>query len=295
MKKKKWFAPTYSLFPMDEVLDAQVTILHAQVRKTPSVHGIDANGFIRPENHPEIEQKILLGEICETLFRVIKAKENPTIIESPSFNEQRWRLSVSEGDLSIEVESKPYWGFGLLTSCYSNTLTLRGPLHRRTELIFDLVASLPHKPWEVVWQKRFTQRVGNVDENAKAWHHHLDAAKQYFQESIETRIQALAEVKKLDKELDEEKSSAIEADIDYAKRALAEDNAPAMMRALARAEAGIIAIDPRAEFKIAALDEEDDEAEKEHVITVHDLTDVVVEYVHEEDDIPFVDLTTEEE
>ena len=49
----------------------------------------------------------------------------------------------------------------------------------------------------------------------------------------------------------------------------------------------------RAEFKIAALDEEDDEAEKEHVITVHDLTDVVVEYVHEEDDIPFVDLTTE--
>ena len=62
--------------------------------------------------------------------------------------------------------------------------------------------------------------VGNVDENAKAWHHHLDAAKQYFQESIETRIQALAEVKKLNKELDEEKSSAIEADIDYAKRAL---------------------------------------------------------------------------
>ena len=85
MKKKKWFAPTSSLFPMDEVLDAQVTILHAQVRKTPSVHGIDANGFIRPENHPEIEQKILLGEICETLFRVIKAKENPTIIESPKF------------------------------------------------------------------------------------------------------------------------------------------------------------------------------------------------------------------
>ena len=82
MKKKKWFAPTSSLFPMDEVLDAQVTILHAQVRKTPSVHGIDANGFIRPENHPEIEQKILLGEICETLFRVIKAKENP-LMDSP--------------------------------------------------------------------------------------------------------------------------------------------------------------------------------------------------------------------
>ena len=96
---------------------------------------------------------------------------------------------------------------------------------------------------------------------------------------------------------DEESQSdvlAAENDIDAAKMALAEDNAPAVMRAIARIEASIIKVDPRVDTETDALEEVDDVL-FEHVIEIGDIAEVVVEHVHEEEDIPFVDLTQEEE
>ncbi len=87
---------------------------------------------------------------------------------------------------------------------------------------------------------------------------------------------------------------AAESDINAAKMALSEDNAPAVMRAIARIEASIIKADPRIDIKTDVLDEAEDVL-FEHVIEIGDITEVVVDHIHEEEDIPFVDLTQEEE
>ena len=75
---------------------------------------------------------------------------------------------------SSVVKSYSYWGFGLLTRCYANTITLEGPLVERAKrFVFDLVSSLSHKPWEFTRRSKFNSKVSRTDDNHENWKMHI--------------------------------------------------------------------------------------------------------------------------
>ena len=66
----------------------------------------------------------------------------------PNYNEQKWQLKTSSGNLKITITSDSYWGFGLFNSGYLNILEIVGPVYATSRLLFDLTASTANKPWE---------------------------------------------------------------------------------------------------------------------------------------------------
>ena len=240
---------------MQEGLDPLKSVLFAQVRDAGPTHGYDQEGFLRPSAHPANISTVYLGDIARTLLKVIQGNSTPVMDKKPGFDEQTWSFSCQAGDISITVDSYSYWGFGLLTRCYANTITLEGPLNERASIIFDLVASLSHKPWEFSRNGKFNSKVSNIELNQNHWTEHIQHAKEELNELIEHTLLA-----KGDSE-----------DIEIARNALADDNAPAVMRALARIEAESI------------------DVEVEDVIPDGQILKI------DDDEIPFVDLSSNEE
>ena len=94
-------------------------------------------------------------------------------------------------------------------------------------IIFDLVSALSHKPWEVSRRGKFNSKVSNIEQNHETWIAHIERAREDLNELIETTRLEKGDVD----------------DIEIAKNALADDNAPAVMRALSRIEADSIEIE----------------------------------------------------
>jgi hypothetical protein len=240
---------------MQADMDPLKSILHAQVRNAGPTHGYDQEGYLRPKAHPANISTVYLGDVAQTLLKVMQGNSTPAMVQKPGFDEQRWEFTSRSGDVVMNVESFSYWGFGLLTKCYANTITLEGPLEERARIVFDLVAALPHKPWELSWRRRFDSKVEDCDKNTEQWLSHISRARTDLNELIETTLLA-----KGDSE-----------DIEIARNALADDNAPAVLRALARIEA-------------ESIDIEVEEVRPDGITLKID-----------EDEIPFVDLSSEEE
>ena len=239
---------------MQERLEAISSTLYAQVRDAGPTHGCDLEGYLRPKAHPANVSTVYLGDVAQTLLKVMQGIGTPVMDKKPGFDEQTWRFSCRAGDISLTVESYSYWGFGLLTRCYANTITLEGPLAERARIMFDLVAALSHKPWEFSRKGKFSSKICNVDQNRETWLAHLERARENLNELIEETL-----LEKGDSE-----------DIEIARNALADDNAPAVLRALSRIESESIEIEV-----------ED--------VSPHG------QILHIEGDVPFVDLSSEEE
>ena len=118
-----------------------------------------------------------------------------------------------------------------------------------------LVAALPHKPWELAWRGRFDSKIGDSKQNTVAWNSHIERARDDLNELIEMTIIEKGE----------------SPDIETARNALADDNAPAVLRALARIEADYIGVE------------------------VEEFSPDGISLKFEDDDIPFSDLSSEEE
>lgn len=236
-------------------LDPITSTLYAQVRDAGPSHGYDLEGYLRPKAHPANISTVYLGDVARALLKVIQGHSTPIMVKKPGFDEQRWEFKTRSGDVVLNVESYSYWGFGLFTKCYANTITLEGPLEERARIIFDLVAALPHKPWELSWRGRFNSKISNSEENSARWAEHFSRAKSDLNELIEVTL-----LEKGDSE-----------DIEVARNALADDNAPAVLRALSRIEA-------------ESIDIEVDEVHPDGMTLKID-----------ENEIPFVDLSEEEE
>ena len=94
--------------------------------------------------------------------------------------------------------------------------------------------------------------------------------------------------------------AAAEFDLELAKGALADDNGPAVERAISRIEASLIEADP--EIGIGRKDDHDDEIE-EHKIVISEITEEInplisnletineIDSVIPDEEIPLVDLT----
>ena len=212
---------------MEEMLEAVSSTLYAQVRVASPSHGCDGEGYLRPKAHPANISTVYLGDVAQTLLKVVQGASTPVMEKKPGFDEQSWKFNCRSGDVKIVVESYSYWGFGLFTKCYANTIKIEGPLSERTRIVFDLVASLSHKPWEFSRSGKFNSKISCVATNQLKWQAHIDRARSDLNELIELTL-----LEKGDCE-----------DIEIARNALADDNAPATMRALSRIEADSISIE----------------------------------------------------
>ena len=305
----------------DEIqLDSLESHLFAQVHSGDPEMKIDDEARLRHANFPGADGSLFLGDVCDTLLRCFGAHEPPRVTELPGFDQQRWEIVVSDPEMSITIESRSYWGLGLLSTCFLNSIKMTGPLDRRARIVFDLTAALGRNPWEAKWKNRFAKNTGfsASDEKAK-WEALIDYGHSDLADTIDsTREKAKSLEKELPALADEapdgwdgdlalEEIGAAYAECDVAKDALHDRSATGVERALSRAEAHIIEADPRTE--VAAQFEGGDVLEEMAAIEADelDLTNQVLEFetlpeeavrtqelLDNQDDIPFVDLSEEE-
>ena len=293
--------------------------LHAQVRSGDPEMKIDEDGRLRHANYPGAEGSLYLGDVGDALLRCFGAHEPPRVTMIPGFDQQIWRIVASNAEVSVTIESRSYWGFGLFSSCFLNSIHMTGPLNQRARLVFDLAASLGRNPWEAKWIGRFAKATGVAPVNEKAeWEALIERGHSDLADSIEVmRSKALALEKELatlsedapegwneEDALDEIRAALSECDI--ASDALHDRSSTGLERALSRAESHIIGADPRTE--VAAQHSGGDVLEEMAAIEADDLdlSDTVLEYaelpkesvmkqdVIMQEDIPFVDLSEEE-
>ena len=303
----------------ESLLDGLESQLFAQVHSGDPEMKIDQEARLRHANFPGAEGSLFLGDVTDALLRCFGAHEPPRVTELPGFDQQRWILVVSDPEVSSTIESRSYWGMGLLSTCFLNSIKIVGPLNRRARIVFDLAAALGRNPWEAKWKKRFAKNTGvaSTDEKEK-WEALIEFGRDDLSntidsirskaESLEQELPSLADDAPdgWDGDLALEEIGAAYAECEVAKDALHDRSATGVERALARAEAHIIEADPRTE--VAAQFEGGDVLEEMAAIEADelDLTDQVLEFEEipeeairtqtalSEDEIPFIDLAEEE-
>ena len=258
-------------FVMDVDLHPERSILHAQVRKAKASHCVDEAGqFLRPSTFRGPSSKVYLGDVAETLLRCSTGAETPTFTQPPSFDEQRWIMEYTAGSIHVTIQSVPYWGFGLLTSGYRNEVVIRGPVEERARLVHDWVAALQHNPWEFAHRgsakKALHLASSSLKTNEDNWRSHQTRARSVLNEAIASLEHHIDRLEKKG-DVGDDMIELARLEIDLAQQALADDNTPAVERALSRGEAVLL------------VPIEDDEEEAHgSVLTI-------------ESDIPFVDLS----
>jgi len=300
---------------------SQISILVCQVRTAKAEHKMDETNFLlRSKNFPSASKVVYLGNVTSTLISLLENPETPTFTTPPSYNEQKWSLETISGQLKIKITSDSYWGLGLFNSGYLNTITLEGPINLRSRIIYDLTSSLPYKPWEFKhlnsarkWIKR---KYPDLDEkkNQNSWLELIDYSNQRFKEIIQVMKEATEKVSKKVKTnrstefWNKEKAgvslAAAEFDLELAKSALADKNAPSVERAIARIEASLIEANPETGVN---EDNQIEDTRKERIviseITIdnQEFSEVDIENINQIDsvqlneEIPLIDLTFDSE
>jgi len=300
---------------------SQTSILVCQVRSAKAEHKMDTTNFLlRTKHFPSASKIVYLGNVTSTLISLLENPETPIFTVPPSYNEQKWSLETISGQLNIKITSDSYWGLGLFNSGYLNIIILEGPINLRSRIVYDLTSSLPYKPWEFKhlssarkWIKR---KFPEVDEkvNQQNWLELIDYSNQRFKETIQVMKEAIEKVSQKVKHTesteywDKEKAgvslAAAEFDLELAKGALADNNAPAVERAIARIEASLIEANP----ETGVHENEQKEDLQEQSIVISEITvdnegssevDInsinQIDSVSSKEDIPLIDLTMESE
>lgn len=286
---------------MEEVLNANVSILVAQVRQAEASHKIDTtHQLLRGKHFTGPSRVVYLGDVSKALLAQLSQPETPVFDEAPGYNEQRWKLKTTSSSLNIKIHSTAYWGWGLLTSGYLNVITLEGPLNERARLVLDMTSSLGQSPWEMAhlnsaekWLKRHEPSL-SLKHNEQIWKALQQAARSNLKEAIERMKEQIDTVWSEGIDDADEWRTIIDDDLHMARKALAEDNAPGVERALARMEASLIQIksDPEANYieaPISVLSDGSDRVSGEKTKPVK--TVELTRALSAEDDVPFVDLT----
>ena len=238
---------TTGVVSMDDVLDPRRTVLVAQVRRANASHKFDTvNNLLRGKHFAGPHRVVYLGDVAQACLAQLTNAETPVFEEHPGYNEQRWSLSTTSGDMRVHIASRPYWAWGLLTSGYLNIITLEGPLSDRARLVLDTVSALGHPPWEMVHQRTAERWLSrklpsqNLKTNERTWRSLLQSARDTIRESIEGMQVRCDQALNEEDANQNEWSGVLRDDLHMARRALSEDNAPGVERALARLEAGLI-------------------------------------------------------
>jgi hypothetical protein len=242
-------------------LSNTTTRVVAQVHRANASHKVEhSTNLLRPKGYSLPSNAVYLGDVAIALLANLSQPETPEFSQPPGFNEQKWIFSTQSGTLHVHIESHAYWGVGLFNSGYLNVIEITGPHEHRMRLLYDLRASVGRNLWE--FKHRSSARKwmvkhcngATLEGNETTWLEALASAKVAFESSIEILEQRMAVVQKRMQKPHEgsdyvlEKAevafTAAELDIGMARKALAEENAPGLERALARAEAALIEADP---------------------------------------------------
>ena len=285
---------------MREALGAESSILFAQVKKANSDHKVEPETNLLRSKHFHIGKPVYLGNVAIRLLSQLSQPDTPFFAQPPSFNEQIWRFTCMSSSLSISVESISYWGFGLFNSGYLNRIEITGPIQERARVFYDLVAALSHNPWEFKHQRharKVMQKESiSIEKNEKSWRYLLQVASSHLEEQIaimaeraklvEKRVASNNDVDDSDQQMAQASLQSALHDLEVARSAHADDNSPAVERALARVEASLINADPSTQLEM------DKEAQHESQIDGHVLqlgdSDI-------DEKVDIVDLSEDEE
>ena len=271
--------------------DPNNSLLFAQVISGEPKMIIDGEGFLRSVNWHDKKNNVYLGDVANVSLRSLGPHDPPKFVKKPDFDEQRWILTSSAGELKIKITSDAYWGFGLFSKCFFNIIELTGPLSLRARCVHDIMASLGRNPWEASRVKKFEKETNaTISQHGKCWEELAKYARDEMEEEIkivEKEVKSLTGTEKGIEKILEVARYAIED----ARAALLDRNAPAVERALGRAITALIEAKPNTEVRSSELEsliiraENIDIRNKDEKISASDLL---------KNDIDFVDLTESE-
>ena len=271
--------------------DPNNSLLFAQVISGEPKMIIDGEGFLRSVNWHDKKNNVYLGDVANVSLRSLGPHDPPKFIKKPDFDEQRWVLTSSAGELKIKITSDVYWGFGLFSKCFFNIIELTGPLSLRARCVHDIMASLGRNPWEASRVRKFEKETNaTISQHGKCWEELAKYARDEMEEEIkivEEEVKSLIGTEKGIERILEIAKYAIED----ARAALLDRNAPAVERALGRAITALIEAKPNTEVRSSELEsliiraENIDIRNKDEQINASDLL---------KNDIDFVDLTESE-
>ena len=248
---------------MRAVLEVDSSVLFAQVKKATSDHKVEPESNLLRSKHFHMGKPVYLGDVAIRLLSQLSQSDTPFFIQPPSFNEQIWLFTCKSSSLTVSVESISYWGLGLFNSGYLNRIEITGPLQERAKVFFDLVATLSHNPWEFSHRlsaRRVMKKESNsLEENEKSWRHLIQVASSDMEEQISIMAERASMVEKrmaLNKDVknwnQQNANASLQSalhDLDASRAAHADDNSPAVARALARVEASLISADPATQLE----------------------------------------------
>ncbi len=294
---------------MREIHGAESSILFAQVKKANSDHKIEPESNLLRSKHFHIGKPVYLGNVAIRLLSQLSQPDTPFFVQPPSFNEQIWRFTCKSSSLSISVESISYWGFGLFNSGYLNRIEITGPIQERAKVFFDLVAALSHNPWEFRHQRhagKVMQKESlSIEGNEKSWRYLLQLASSQMEEQIaimaqrakivEKRVASNKDNDNSDQRMSHASLQSALHDLEVARSAHADDNSPAVERALARVEASLISAEPSVQLEIDEVAQRDAQVEGHIMQFGEDKIDDKVDTVDlSEDEEADVELTAED-
>ena len=280
--------------------DESALVVYAQVGQAKANHRVENDtGFLRPKSFTLPSKVVYLGDVATHALAYLENPETPHFSEPPQFNEQKWKFETQSGGLGLTISSTSYWGFGLFNSGYLNRIVLKGSPQSYARLLFDLSASLGHRPWEFFHSsaaRKYLAKEGagvSLESNEESWNKAFETARSVFDEQIfMVEEQGKAVQKRMKNRLGSEDWNAMQAekaiqhadyDLEVARGALADGNAPGFERALARAEAYFIEADPDGSRSYSASDM--------YEIPQGQILDIGTS----EAEISFVDLTSNDE
>ncbi|MDE0953612.1 MAG: hypothetical protein OR994_02950 [Candidatus Poseidoniales archaeon] len=234
--------------------DPNSSLLYAQVISGEPKMIIDEDGFLRSINWYNKKNNIFLGDVANVSIRSLGPHDPPKFIKQPEYDEQKWTLKSSAGELKIKITSDSYWGFGLFSKCFFNEIELTGPLSLRARCVHDIMASLGRNPWEASRVKKFEKKTNaTISEHGKCWEELVKYARDEMEEEIKTVEESIKSLIGTEKGIEKILESAKFA-IEDARAALQDRNAPAVERALGRAITLLIEANPDTKVRSSELE-----------------------------------------
>ena len=139
---------------------------------------------------------------------------------------------------------------GLFAKCFMNKIVIDGPLQTRARCAMDIVASLGRNPWEPVRVRAFERTTsGTMSDHTSSWEGLISVARESMSDDISRLQDSIHRMRGIDKSGDEILDTA-DDDLDRAREALADKNAPAVERALNRASSAIVRADPNSDLGV---------------------------------------------
>ncbi|MDP6855985.1 MAG: hypothetical protein QGH13_00460 [Candidatus Thalassarchaeaceae archaeon] len=247
-------------------------VLWAQVRSGTPQMKVDNDGVLRPNAWPDGGRVAYIGDVAQAVFSALGPHSPPEFIEEPGFDEQRWTIAARSNELMIIIKSESYWGFGLFAKCYLNRIEIHGLRKNAARLAFDIIASLGRDPWNASFPFGYRRKTSlNVEKHQSIWKDLIQTGKEEMNENIEIIAERLRQLKGQVDKTGKTHLKKVEENLKIARQALHDRNAPAVSRALSRAETGLILANPKTRSDL-----------EEQMNTT------------EQEEIPFVDLTESE-